>query len=230
MNNAAGDAVQGISPAWISAFVSLGWLALAVAILFLLYPIVIRIVKERTFTVEIAGFKLSAQDTVESLNSAIKDLQESVRRLESTVPAAAATSIDDMKTAAAARGGSILWVDDYPINNALVFEKLESDGIRVDRSLSTREGLKLFGQRSYDIVLSDMGRKEDGQEVPDAGVVLTQAIRKTGAKVPIFVYCSNRARDLHGQSALDAGANNVTSSAVELYGFIEEALQKSKTS
>jgi CheY-like chemotaxis protein len=209
-----------VTPDWVSAGVSVGWLLLAVTALALCYPIISRIVRERSFTVEIAGFKLSAQETANSLNSAIKDLQESVRRLEA---AQTAQQPVDSIAPATGRGGAILWVDDYPINNALTFEKLESDGFRVDRALSTREGLKLFSQRSYDIVISDMGRNEDGKEVPDAGVVLTAAIRKSDQTVPIFVYCSNRARELHGQRVLDAGANHVTSSAVDLYGQIAEA-------
>lgn len=212
-----------VTPEWISAAVSVGWLLLAVSALALTYPMISRIVRERSFTVEIAGFKLSAQETAESLNSAIKDLQESVRRLEAGLPASAGTVAP-----AAVKGSAILWVDDYPINNALTFEKLESDGHRVDRALSTREGLKLFSQRSYDVVISDMGRKEASSDVPDAGVVLTTALRKSDPNIPILIYCSKRAHELHGQRALDAGATHITSSAVDLYGHIADALAQQR--
>jgi CheY-like chemotaxis protein len=212
-----------ITPEWVSAGVSAGWLLLAVSILCLTYPLIARIVRERSFTVEIAGFKLSAQETADSLNSAIKDLQESVRRLESGVQTGTSAPPAAMPEA---RGGAVLWVDDYPSNNALIIEKLEEDGLRVDRALSTREGLRLFGHRAYDIVLSDMGRREDGEDIGDAGVRLTEAIRKSDSKIPIVIYCSNRARDLYGPRALEAGGNHVTSSAVELYGYIEDALHR----
>lgn len=213
-----------LTPDWIDATVSVGWLLLAVTALGLCFPILSRIVRERSFTVEIAGFKLSAQETADSLNGTIKDLQESVRRLEAGQPANAAAT--EQAAPPKPSGGSILWVDDFPINNALTFEKLESDGFRVDRALSTREGLKLFSQRSYDVIISDMGRKEDGAETPDAGVKLTAAIRKSDANIPIFIYCSNRARELHGARALEFGANHVTSSAVGLYGHIAEAFAR----
>lgn len=211
-----------ITPEWISALVSVGWLLLATTVLCLLYPMAIRILRERSFTVEIAGFKLSAQETAESLNTAIKDLQESVRRLETEVPQARGAPRPTEPVAS--RGGSILWVDDYPINNALIFEKLESDGFRVDRALSTREGLKLFSQRSYDVILSDMGRNEDSRDVPDAGIKLVEALRKSDAAIPIVIFCSNRARELYSERAIAAGANHITSSAVDLYGHIEAAL------
>ncbi len=216
------------TPQWVSALVSVGWLLLAALLLGMLYPIVIRILRERSFTVEIAGFKLSAQETAESLNTAIKDLQESVRRLESNLPVAGGAPRSTEQIGP--RGGSILWVDDYPINNALIFEKLESDGFRVDRALSTREGLRLYSQRSYDVILSDMGRKEDTHEVPDAGVKLVDAIRKSDGNIPIVLFCSNRARELYGERALAAGANHITSSAVELYGYIESALKDTASS
>lgn len=214
-----------LTPEWVDSVVSVGWLILAIVLVCVTYPLIARIVKERSFTVEIAGFKLSAQETAESLNSAIKDLQESVRRLEAGGATGASPSAATSTPPKPVRGGSILWVDDYPINNALIFEKLESDGFRVDRALSTREGLRLFSQRNYDMVLSDMGRNEDGAEVPDAGVVLTDALRKIDKTIPIFIYCSHRARDMQGQRARDAGANDITTSAVELYGYIEDAMR-----
>jgi len=215
-----------LTPDGIQALVSLGWLALAVVVCLLAAPLLHRVIRERSFSVEIAGIKLSAQDATENMTTAIKDLQESVRKLEARAAPVADGSVLRSEAPATVesepdyKGKSILWVDDYPENNALVVEKLREDGFSIDTALSTREGMKLFKRRRFDLVLSDMGRKENGREVPDAGVQLIQELRGTGTEVPIIVFCSTRANDHFGNRARNAGANHVTSSAIDLYGHI----------
>jgi len=215
-----------LSPEGLQAIAAIGWLVLALAVVSFLMPLLHRITKDRAFSVKIAGIELSAQDATENLASAIKDLQDKVRRLEErgvSAPGAAAAA-EETETAPHT-GRRILWVDDYPSNNALMVEKLQDDGFAVDLALSTREGLNLFGRRRYDLVLSDMGRKEGAKDVPDAGVQLTQELRAIAPDIPLIIYCSSRARDAHAERALRAGATHVTSSAIDLYGQIEAIIK-----
>jgi CheY-like chemotaxis protein len=155
-----------------------------------------------------------------------------VRRLEEAraQPGAAAAPVapdtEEARVRAAAAGKTILWVDDRPENNALIVEKLRETGFAVDAAISTRDGVRLYKRRRYDIVLSDMGRRESGRDVPDAGVQLIQELRSLGAQEPIIVYCSTRASDNFGVRARSAGATSVTSSTTELYRQIQAAAAK----
>jgi len=220
-----------LSPAGLQAVASIGWLLLAIAVVSFAIPLINRLARDRAFSVKIAGIELSAQDATENITSAVKDLQESVRRIEEWQIQFSSTSTSVPERPAEARetmdyrGRRILWVDDYPSNNALVVEKLQDDGFQVDLALSTKEGLGLFKRRTYDMVLSDMGRRENSREVSDAGVQLTRQIRSLDANIPILIFCSTRAVEYFGQAAKNAGALFVTSSALELYRQIENHIQ-----
>jgi CheY-like chemotaxis protein len=111
---------------------------------------------------------------------------------------------------------SVLWVDDHPENNALIVEQLQRNGVRVDLARTTREASALLGERRYGTIVSDMGRHEDGVEVPDAGLRLLKAVRQADPSVPFVIYCSHRALVTYRQHALDAGATEITSSSVVL--------------
>lgn len=217
-----------LSPAGIQALASVGWLLLAIGVVVFAFPLLYRITKDRAFTVKIAGIELSAQDATENLTAAIKDLQEKVKRIEEHLESAlrSVEAREDVKDSNVGAGKRVLWVDDNPSNNALIVEKLQDDGFAVDLALSTKEGMSLFKRRHYDLVLSDMGRKEGNRDVPDAGVVLAKEIRSLSPNVPFLVFCSSRARDAFAPRAMNAGANHVTSSAIELYKLIQAELHK----
>lgn len=220
-----------LTPAGLQAIAAVGWLALALGVVCFLLPLLYRITKDRAFTVKIAGIELTAQDATENLAAAIKDLQEKMRRLEERGPAQAAGAVvaETEFDATPHAGRRILWVDDYPSNNALIVEKLQDDGFAVDLALSTREALNLFKRRRYDIVLSDMGRKEGARDVPDAGVQLTQELRAIAPGIPLIIYCSSRARDAFAERAARAGATHVTSSAIDLYGQIDALIAQQES-
>ena len=107
---------------------------------------------------------------------------------------------------------AVLWVDDHPENNALLVEQLQRNGVRVDLARSTREATALFGHRRYGMIVSDMGRFEDGAEVPDAGLRLLEHVRRTDQSVPFVIYCSSRAAAFHRDRALAEGATAITGS------------------
>jgi len=112
---------------------------------------------------------------------------------------------------------TVLWVDDRPQNNALVIDRLERNGIRVDIAKTTDEALALIEKCRYGAILTDMGRTEDGVRAPDAGLHLIEAVRARGLSVPIIVYSSSRgtARSTRDRALL-AGATLVTGSTIDL--------------
>lgn len=118
----------------------------------------------------------------------------------------------DTREAPVVTPNAVLWVDDNPENNALIVDQLQRDGVRVDLARTTQEGLTLLGSRRYGIVLSDMGRLEHGDQVPDAGLRLLRAVRETDTRIPFVIYCSNRARDAYRVQALTEGATAITAS------------------
>ncbi|MEU3274448.1 response regulator [Saccharomonospora sp. NPDC006951] len=111
---------------------------------------------------------------------------------------------------------SVLWVDDNPENNALIIERLQRNGVRVDLARTTREALASAGRNRYGAVLSGMGRFEDRESVPDAGLRLLHAIRNTDPAIPFLIFCGNRPADAYHDTAKAAGANLITASPTEL--------------
>jgi CheY-like chemotaxis protein len=117
--------------------------------------------------------------------------------------------------------GSILWVDDNPKNNSFLVERLTNRGIQVTQVLSTSEALSLMKTRSYDRVISDMGRQESSGYNSSAGLDLIKAMRDAGAETPIAFFCSRSAVSTYGREALQLGAKAITSSSTELLQALE---------
>lgn len=117
---------------------------------------------------------------------------------------------------------TVLWVDDKPANNAHEIAKLEeANRYRVDQAESTRGALEEIQRRTYDVIITDMGRREDGRFVPDAGLQLIRNVRDMRIATPIYVYTTpGRAEPLRGDVE-NAGGNGVTGSRVELFSLVE---------
>lgn len=84
-------------------------------------------------------------------------------------------------------------------NNAFLAESLREDGFVVDEAVSTERALQELSRRGYDVVISDVGRREQQEFDPNAGLKLARAIREAGMSVPIVFYTSKR-----GQGAVAA--------------------------
>ena len=139
-----------------------------------------------------------------------------------------ATAVDPRDVAAALptpraqrrlQGSRILWVDDRPDNNRFERQALEAYGISIDLSTSTEDALEKIRQRSYDLIISDMGRPPDAR----AGYTLLDQLRKTGDKTPYVIYAGSRAPE-HVQEARQHGAIGSTNSPQELVAIVTKAL------
>jgi CheY-like chemotaxis protein len=81
-------------------------------------------------------------------------------------------------------GGTILWVDDHPGNNASLIKLLRASGIEVHTALSTEEALGKLSSQTYDILLTDLARNGD----TDAGNALLRQLTSRGYDIPAVVY------------------------------------------
>lgn len=110
----------------------------------------------------------------------------------------------------------ILWVDDYPKNNAMLIASLQKSDISVSTAESTTEAIERFKHGSFDCLISDSCRHE-GREVNNcqAGIELASQIREIDERVPIYIYTDKVDAKLK-QKAEKVGATAVTSSPTEL--------------
>ena len=88
-------------------------------------------------------------------------------------------------------------------------------------ALSTKEGFEKFQNISFDLVISDMGRTENGRYNPLAGIELIKQLRLLNTTVPIFIFSSSKATFEYGHEAIKAGAIEVTNSFTTLLNRIQ---------
>lgn len=215
------------------------WPIVAMVAFFVLFPSIRRIVKDRNFAVEIAGFKLSAQQVATQTARQLIDLQKRVEELighasgDRTGLTFAERASDDSpsfevellqgtessKVAAALKATEaslVLWVDDKPDGNAYEISRLEQAGVDVRLARSTAEGLKIARREKDDVsaIITDVHRREYGIVDKRAGLEFIKQARAIGITCPILVYTgSSRLRpELEA-----AGASFVTSSPSELF-------------
>ncbi|MFE0025828.1 response regulator [Amycolatopsis sp. NPDC059021] len=202
----------------INSIASVLWPLLIFAALLVFRRPLLRIVRsaeKREWTLEIGGQKLSMKQVNDQQNKVLADLQKQVAALNKAIDDTASGEPEAGSEDAAVRPGkpySVLWVDDFPENNALIIEQLQDRGVRVDLAHTTTEGLRLLGQRDYGAVLSDMSRDEDGTEVVDAGLRLLRAVRQSTPDIPFVIYCNAGASSKYRAEALAEGATAITAS------------------
>lgn len=228
--------LQNITPEWLGAFVSLGWLALALLVFIAALPILLRLTREKSFSVSVAGFQVSVQNATEQIGDQLRDLQDRIRQLEAsasppgadtqvsskspTGPSNATAPIATPPTTARHLPRRILWVDDFPSNNAFAVEKLRSDGFEVVLCESTSAGLRKFRDQEFGFVISDMGRQEKDGNNPTAGLDLLRLIRGVDTDIPVVIFASRSAVARHHAQAIALGALDITSSTVTLFEHI----------
>ena len=114
---------------------------------------------------------------------------------------------------------AVLWVDDVPANNSLFVDNIRSLGIEVIQESSTDAGLAKYSSRAFDVVITDMGRKEGLVFNAQAGLEFVRALRDRGARCPIIVFSSRSSQALR-KDAISVGATAMTSSWVELRRYM----------
>lgn len=114
----------------------------------------------------------------------------------------------------------ILWVDDYPGNNESIVNLFKDKDVQFDIALTTEQGLDLYKGELYDLIITDMGRGEEG----DAGLSLLKELRFLHCQTPVIVYASRRAISRYGDEALQLGAYKVTNEIGNVISIISDVL------
>lgn len=121
------------------------------------------------------------------------------------------------------QGASVLWVDDNPDNNRYEREAFQALGVRCELSTSTEDALRQLGRRTFDAIISDMGR---GTE-QEAGLHLLDAVRRTDKATPFFIYAGSSAVRRR-EEALARGAQGSTNSPQDLMAQVIKAVRNSR--
>lgn len=201
------------------------WPVLVGAVIWRLLPTVREVMASRAFSIKAGGAEITVQQASDQLSGRVEDLREQISALKAQVGAEPAVAGAEAEGAAAspivdgvAQLRSVLWVDDHPENNVYERQAIERKGVLVHLARSTAEGLEAAraATNPYDVVITDMGREEDGRSVGDAGLELLRQLRAGGFDVPVVVYASAGAVSRHRDEIMAAGAAGATSSATEL--------------
>jgi len=110
----------------------------------------------------------------------------------------------------------ILWVDDNPSNNTAMVESLNQVGVQVDIALSTAEAMQRLKLKNYCLVVTDMGRRENGAYQADAGEDLVKAMRAAGMTTPVYVFAGQHGMEKR-EELMAAGATQVINKASALF-------------
>ena len=202
------------------------WVVIVAAIVWRLLPTIRTIVASRGFTIKAGGAEISVQQASDTLAHGVEDLREQLTALKAQVEAGTAVPAGGTAGSAAtspiAAGvpqlRRVLWIDDHPENNVYEIQALQRKNVAVDQVRSTADGLNavLHATIPYDVVITDIGRKENGEDRPQAGLEFIRRMRQQDAKTPVFVYASAAAVGRLSDEITAAGASGATSSATEL--------------
>jgi len=160
---------------------------------------------------------LQQSNLIDDLQTQLLELRKKVEGFRVSPEAALVETPPNAPMASA-----VLWVDDTPKNNSYLIEMLQKRGYRVDLATSTKDGLGKADQNSYRLIVSDMGRTEDGNYHGDAGIVLLEELNKRGSKVPFVVFCSSQGVRRFRERVKALGGRAITSSTTELRAVIDE--------
>ena len=211
----------------LKAVSALAWPLVFLAVALAFRRPIFRMMSRDHVSLKVAGMELSVADAAEQVGKNLADLTERVAQVEAYWKAAAGRRpVEPLPTLSpaeprSAADASILWVDDIPMNNAFLIQKFEQEGFYVQKEISTRSAIAAWERRSFDLVISVLGRRENGVDNPFAGLDLVKALRARGATVPILIFAGPRGLR-NREDLLAAGATEVTASAVDVFKFVSE--------
>ncbi len=116
----------------------------------------------------------------------------------------------------------ILWVDDDITKIKEETEILNELGINVDISTSGVDAIDKLNTLNYDLILSDIMRKEDG----DNGLAFAKRVSDEGINTPIIFYISNLERE---KGTPPAHAFGITNRFDELLHLVVDSFSRRST-
>jgi CheY-like chemotaxis protein len=180
--------------------------------------------KNREFTVEFGGQKLSMKEASAEQRLLLADLQKQLNEVREKIDGSRVPAGAELVKARSVSiiSNSVLWVDDHPKNNSFFIDLLQKRGYRVDLAISTQDALSLLDRSRYLLVVSDMARDEAGRDNQDAGVDLLKEVRERRIDSPYLVFCSTRGARQFGEQIRQLGGRAITSSPTELRAILDE--------
>lgn len=117
----------------------------------------------------------------------------------------------------------ILSVNDSPTMEQPMFQWFYENGVALVPARSTAKAMELLSRVQFDAIVTNLRRFENGSKNNDAGIDLTQQIRRINPSIPIFVYTMNIDQSVR-QSALASGVTYITTSPTELQSMLKRHL------
>jgi CheY-like chemotaxis protein len=214
----------------LTAIGTFAWPVMAAVAFCFLFPFAKGFLSRDKVKIKIGEMEISAEQATEQISNQLKDLQNKVIELEQRALPQTSPQIllSDKKPLVPASERRILWVDDYPSNNAIQIDKLRSEGWSIELATTTSQALEMIAIQKYNLIISDMGRRENGERRPMAGIQLAEKIRATDSKIPIFIFTTHQALTRFKAGVEKAKIDLITNSTVELYQQIEMVTGKAR--
>ncbi|MFD3556467.1 hypothetical protein ACFWWA_30840 [Streptomyces goshikiensis] len=199
----------------IDALTALAWPLIAGLALWRLFPVVKEIARSRGFTVKVGGAELTVQEISDELLRTTADLQG---RLAAAGPPPA--GLESLPGRTLRR---VLWVCGTPADTAYESAQLQSLGVDVTRTTTTRGALTALSTATppFDALVTDLTRTEDGTLHPTAGLDLTRTLRARGHTLPVFLYTPDQQPPTPAESH-QAGATATTTRPTTLFAHLHQ--------
>ncbi|MBK8455981.1 MAG: response regulator [Phyllobacteriaceae bacterium] len=210
------------NPEFWKAITGLAWPLVALIAIFKAKPIVETLLGRQNMTFKVGSLELTVKEAAQVIGKDVSDLQNRVADIElSRASHSSEVVTKQNKNRSQNKISKILWVDDFPTNNAFLIEKFIENKIDVVLSISTEDAMKKLANEIYEIVITDLGRIENGVDNPLAGMDFIKLMKSRKIATPILVFASRRGLE-YKEKLLSFGATDVTSSAVEVIKFVEK--------
>jgi CheY-like chemotaxis protein len=160
------------------------WVVLALAVFLALRRPLAKRISEAT-KIGLGPTGVSMEFAERKLEEAVKVSEEPQREISQV---AKRTVLDRLKrNADLLARARVLWVDDHPENNTPLIELLRQFGARVETPRSNDQALALLRESRYDVIISDVGRDDEGPNSDLKGVELAEAVfSQWGQRVLLF--------------------------------------------
>ncbi|KVV48325.1 hybrid sensor histidine kinase/response regulator [Burkholderia territorii] len=112
----------------------------------------------------------------------------------------------------------VLFVDDNPVNRALVHDQLDVLGYRADLAANVADALELIGRNDYSVVMTDLNMP--GLD----GYTFARVLRERGHRAPILAVTAHVEPD-EQRLALDAGIDEIVTKPTSLKS-LEQAIAR----
>jgi len=127
--------------------------------------------------------------------------------------------LQEQQTPGTNRVKYILWIDDHPVNHEQMAKILISKGIIVIDAKTNGDALKLLGLRSFDLIISDIGR----DNMKETGIDILKNIQ--ASKTPFIFFTTNEQMASYAETIKEAGALLVTNDEKELEAAMRKVLR-----